>query len=335
MQIGGRTQKELDMANQDHVELVKQGAKAVENWREENKGNDLRLDLQNADFSGLTFKGIDFNRSRIDHAKFNDATLVGCSFKNRSMASMEFVEAVLIDVDLANAIIVNTKFNQAKLRKVSFHETTLRNVDLSNATLIAPIFNSTTKIENCTWFETSVDRYTKEYLIHYLSQGQLMDLDVNDDLAKLKSRFSGIWMWSHVIALILFSLPYLWFVASQWSLSFMSEGVESLEKSITLLEAIARYIWNGGENWKSGWNLNFLSFSSFCGFLIYNTFRFILLWKTKTLETEEAVSGLPVKFSLTGFWSNLFNWTTKIFPWIAVPLLLYNTWHFLMRPVLI
>ncbi|PHR88490.1 MAG: hypothetical protein COA78_36490, partial [Blastopirellula sp.] len=258
------------MANPEHVEIVKQGARAVEKWKKNNEGNEERLDLRNAVFSSLTFDGVDFSRSRVDHAKFNKAKLVKCKFKKLSMANMEFNDAKLTKVDLSGATIVNSKFNKAELQEVSFHKTTLRNVDLSNATLIAPIFNSTTKIENCTWFETSVDRYTKEYLKDYLGQGPLMDLNVNDDLAKLKSRFSGIWMWSHVIALILFSLPYLWFVASQWSLSFMSEGVESSQKSITLLEAIARYIWNGGENWKSGWNFNFLSFSSFCGFLIYN-----------------------------------------------------------------
>ena len=101
-----------------------------------------------------------------------------------------------------------------------------------------------------------------------------------------------------------------------------------------MLEALARYIWSGGENWQSTASLNFVAFSTFVLYLTYNVARGCLLWKTKKLETQQLVSGLPVSFSLDKhwWWKTLFRITRWGF-WIAIALATYHLLHFLTMEV--
>jgi hypothetical protein len=66
--------------------------------------------------------------------------------------------------------------------------------------------------------------------------------------------------------------------------------------------------------------------------LLYNVLRGILLWKTKSLEVEQASTGRVPRFFLEGGWSILFTLFQYGF-WINLALIGYHTYHFMQLKV--
>ena len=84
--------------------------------------------------------------------------------------------------------------------------------------------------------------------------------------------------------------------------------------------------------WEGGYNLNLLPFSAFTFALLYNILRLVLLWKTKSLELKEQASGLPVVFSLSGWWGRLY-WLSYVGFYLNLVFIALHTWHFLTQQV--
>ena len=61
------------MANPEHVEIVKQGAEKIREWRAENP--DLRLDLSNAECCGADLSGADLSGADLSGADLTNANL--------------------------------------------------------------------------------------------------------------------------------------------------------------------------------------------------------------------------------------------------------------------
>jgi hypothetical protein len=166
----------------------------------------------------------------------------------------------------------------------------------------------------------AVERATLESLEDYggLTKGDRMSMAIEDGVAVLRAHYSGFWQNIHLAALVLFVFPYAWFVFSRWSIAqFGQDPLGTLVPGmpfrtepqavpeIPLYEALLRFIWNGGDEWKRGFALNAWSFGLFCFSFLYNLLRFVMLWKTKELELHEHASGLPVRFRLKGAWGAL------------------------------
>ncbi len=79
----------------------------------------------------------------------------------------------------------------------------------------------------------------------------------------------------------------------------LSSTNEQPANGLELWKAFARYIWNGGVNWKFNWDLNLTTFLTAIFFLCYNGLRISLLVKTKKLEMLEVASKIPPAFSFT------------------------------------
>lgn len=124
--------------------------------------------------------------------------------------------------------------------------------------------------------------------------------------------------------------PYFPEPARNWTIARF-KSVEG-KPTITLFEAIARYIWNGGIDWRSGWKLNVVGFGTFMLALSYNVLRGVLLWKTKKLELAQEASGLPVRFSLAGGWRNAFL-VAKWGLYANLGVVAVHSWHFLMQRI--
>lgn len=168
-----------------------------------------------------------------------------------------------------------------------------------------------------------IDRFTLKSLGRDrggLTPGNLMDMDVEDDVAILRSQFGGIWAALHLIALIVFVSPYAWFLPTHYAIAKWNWAGN--DKTITIVGAFARFIFSGGKNW--------LSFGAFILYFIYNAARLLLVWKTKTLETKQNVTGYPVRFKLHGTWwgtlCNFLFWAVIG----AVIIVTFNTYNFLM-----
>ena len=127
-----------------------------------------------------------------------------------------------------------------------------------------------------------------------------------------------------MVALVAFVFPYAYFVLSRWAQARFSEE----DGAITLLRAVWQYVWTGGSDWQTGQAFAPASFMVFVLSFVYNIVRFVMLWKTKTLELRQTAGGVPVKFSLTGFWSRLYQ-VARWGLWGNLVLVGYHTYHFL------
>jgi len=121
-----------------------------------------------------------------------------------------------------------------------------------------------------------------------------MDMDIVDHVADLRLQFSGFWAWVHIASIVAFFFPYVWFLIAQWKIAAFSVG----GSSITLFEALLRYICNGGKDWRTDFAPDYFAISRFALVLFYQITRFTLLAKTKRLEMEQIVKGVPARFTL-------------------------------------
>ena len=101
---------------------------------------------------------------------------------------------------------------------------------------------------------------------------------------------------------------------------------------IPIWKAFARFIWNGGEDWETGFHLDPVSFGIFLFSLFYNLLRFVMVFKTAELVLTQEASGLPVPVSALGVWGRLVH-IMEIGFCINVVLVLFHTFHFLQKPI--
>ena len=149
-----------------------------------------------------------------------------------------------------------------------------------------------------------------------LAIGQLKSMKITHDLADLRMQFSGFLQWSHAIALVVFAAPYFWFVLYKvFQFHYVEyarriEGnqiVQSSHLPIPLSETdgvsplgiqLLKFALSGGETSRE-WAPSLYATSLFALFLLLNLARLRLLWKTKLLEHEENVTGLPSDFTFS------------------------------------
>ena len=102
------------MPNPEHVELVKQGAQAVNKFTTEHP--DVTIDLSGADLSGL-----DLSRCRLQGANLEGANLSHCNLRNARFNSANLRGAVLREADARDAGFHRADFTGADLRGTLFN----------------------------------------------------------------------------------------------------------------------------------------------------------------------------------------------------------------------
>ena len=112
------------MANPEHVEIVKQGAEAINEWRKSRP--DERLDLRDADLSGLALHSADFSNADLSRANLKNTDLFHTNFSSSRLFSTSFFRAYLEDADLSSADLT-----EANLMGTHLAGTSLRSADLS------------------------------------------------------------------------------------------------------------------------------------------------------------------------------------------------------------
>ncbi|WP_417377065.1 pentapeptide repeat-containing protein [Gimesia maris] len=347
------------MANPDHVKIVKLGAARLAEWQEENPN--VLLDLSDCDLEEIDLSGANLHLANLENARLSRVNLSGAvlnmvNFSSATLRNSSAQGIVFYQSDLSNA-----KLSNINLRSADFRFANLKKTYLCDSDLFSAVFDygtlTETKIEKCFMKHTSlldikvnsetqfknietldhckIDRYTIASLGKDrggLSDGNLMVMNINDDVARLRSEFSGVWGAFHLIAIFAFCAPYLWFsIQLRVEASFSDY---SPEYSITLLKALSRYIWNGGIGWREGWDLSIVSFGTFIAFLSYNTLRISLLYKTKKLETQQEVSGVPAIFSFANSpgWEKTYLFS-KLGLAIYLICVILNIYHFLQMRI--
>lgn len=299
-------------------------------------------DLSNANLSGLRFHQNNFQRS----------CLIKANFSSASLSDSQFIEASLKSADLRNTEIHNCNFSRANLSKANLSDSALNKSELvrsllseaklhatkfeggsiSYADLRKANFNHKTIFNAVETSNTQVDSYSLEFLKDYggLSNGDRMKMIIHNDVARLRLSYSGFLSWVHLLALGIFVGPYLWFLIENWTVAQFNQI--NNESSISLGEALLRYIFNGGKDWQHGWHLHW-SFATFLGGLLYNLLRATLLIKTKRLELYQESTGLPPAFSFEGSrWGMCFH-LANILSGVILLTAVLHLFHFLQQRI--
>jgi hypothetical protein len=129
------------MVNQEHLDILKRGVKAWNQWRKDSP--DAEPDLSGANLSGAKLYNIDLSRANLEwtdlsSADLGDADLIGATFKdtNLSMAKLHrtnLSDIALDSVDLTRAILVETDLTGAKLTNCWLYGTAIWDVELEGA----------------------------------------------------------------------------------------------------------------------------------------------------------------------------------------------------------
>lgn len=141
------------MAKQEHFEILKQGSKVWNEWREENPKllPDLRdidfewpryePDLSGADLTGADLRGAALNMIRLDRAILGGAHLRGAYLSSTILTSADLSRADLREAKFPNTNLTGANLSEVNLRGTDFRGAILRKVNLSNADLIGAHFH--------------------------------------------------------------------------------------------------------------------------------------------------------------------------------------------------
>ncbi len=147
------------MANQEHVELLKQGREAWNKWRRRLPGETLEVDLSNADLRGFDLEGfdligadprssedggiVDISEADLSGANLRGAALHGAQLyrSNLSRANLRdatidrtnFYRSIFYEADLSFSRFYRSIFYEADLSKASLRQSDLRRTDLRRA----------------------------------------------------------------------------------------------------------------------------------------------------------------------------------------------------------
>jgi uncharacterized protein YjbI with pentapeptide repeats len=131
------------MANQEHLDLLKQGSSAWNVWRAQHK--EVRPDLSSADLGFADLSGADlsyanFSEATLREADLNRADLTGATLTGADLSFAGLSFATLNEADLTGANLSFANFSsadliQADLSSANLSEATLRFAHLSSAHL--------------------------------------------------------------------------------------------------------------------------------------------------------------------------------------------------------
>lgn len=140
------------MASPEHLEILKQGVKVWNQWRDENtlikpdlSGVDLNgAKLPGAQLSSTDLSGTNLSQANLWGANFFRATLTGANLARASLLTATFIEAELSNTDFSWASSAGANFNKAKLRGANFFQASLDDASFTGADLSNANFSQST-----------------------------------------------------------------------------------------------------------------------------------------------------------------------------------------------
>jgi hypothetical protein len=140
------------MANQEHLDILKRGMEAWNQWR--NVHTHTQPNLKDADLMGNYFPGANFSKADLSFADLSEANLSGANFSN----------ALLTETVLSGAYLNNANFSGASLRRAYLNRAYLSGANLSKADL------SKANLARATLVETDLTGATlKDCLVYGIS----------------------------------------------------------------------------------------------------------------------------------------------------------------------
>jgi hypothetical protein len=121
------------MANEEHLEILKQGVEVWNRWREENP--DVRPDLSLADLRWADLSEADLRRAILSEADLRRAVFSRADLRRAILSETDLRRADFIEADLRGAILHGADLRVADLSQADLIEADLRGADLSGADL--------------------------------------------------------------------------------------------------------------------------------------------------------------------------------------------------------
>ena len=121
------------MANKEHLEILKQGVKPWNQWREEHP--EIEPDLWNADLRYSNLWNANLWNADLSNADLSNADLWNADLWNADLSNANLSNADLNDADLNDAILIRADLSNAILIRADLSRATLIGTNLSGATL--------------------------------------------------------------------------------------------------------------------------------------------------------------------------------------------------------
>jgi uncharacterized protein YjbI with pentapeptide repeats len=126
-------QERIDMANQEHLDLLKQGSDAWNAWREQH--GLVEPDLRYADLTRATLTRADLRYADLTGAYLRYADLTRADLTGAYLGEADLTRAILVETELTRATLRDADLVQANLTGAYLVQTDLRYADLTGANL--------------------------------------------------------------------------------------------------------------------------------------------------------------------------------------------------------
>jgi uncharacterized membrane protein YtjA (UPF0391 family) len=248
---------------------------------------DLRgLTLDDGDYASIgSLNGANLESCSLFRTIFQSADLSGAKLRGVQAERMVCIGTTFTGADLGNADLNNTDFSSATLTNADLRGSNLQGCNFTGANV------SGMRIDR---------RGLRQLGAEYggLTVADISSLRIDDPRAELATGFGGIWGVSHLLAAILFILPYLIFLLRTYLAALATPCAEG-ETCEKLRDLLWLYIKTGGRGEGTDW----LALLLFSLLLVYTVFRLSLVAKEHQLSVQEQATGIPIDFRFEGYWS--------------------------------
>jgi len=296
------------MNSQDESIDVHTPATIEEIYARYERDRDLRtLKLRDGQYDGIEIPGALLSGVDLRRSNFQDSDLSGAELTCVRATRALFTKADLSGADLRSSNFTDAQFNAATLDSADFRGCTL---------------SPDTNLKDASVKKLKMDRRTLSML--GASRGGMTDaalaqLEIDDDRAKLTTHFGGFWTRLHLMAVVIFALPFVLFVLRKIAGAAFAPCTQDCT---SLGSALLRYMLTGGNEASA----NFTAISIAVLLLIYNVLRGTLVYKEHSLALADKARGIPQDFQLTGYWWLAYRGTQALF-WVNLTLLLTHIYQ--------
>jgi len=148
------SESDTKQAKTHYLAVLKQGADAWNQWREEKDNRDVQPDLSlltRDDLRGIDFSGVDLSEGNLESLflkwkSFKKANLSGANLRHAYLRLADLENANLSGADLKGATLLAANLQQADLSRAHLEGVDLRGANLKGANLSEVFFDGTTRL---------------------------------------------------------------------------------------------------------------------------------------------------------------------------------------------
>lgn len=178
------------------------------------EANLRRARLKKARLPGAVFRSADLREANLKGAHLRQGYFEGACLEGALLVRAHLEEADLEDVRAAGAVL-----EQAHLHRAQLPGADLSRANLFKANLTSSHFSSTTNLRGARVNGAKINKIDLESLDRDrggLTNAHLREMDIRDDVGRLKHSFMGIWATIHICCLAWFLAPYGLFLIAKY-----------------------------------------------------------------------------------------------------------------------